>query len=79
MAANASHKPSTQILKLASQIATAEKNISVQRLSEQQIAAALKSHYTHKKNDRGNIQAEALQELLLKLHALSTDQHVEPI
>ncbi|GEM_PF-423073 len=79
MAANASHKPSTQILKLASQIATAEKNISVQRLSEQQIAAALKSHYTHKKNDRGNIQAEALQELLLKLHALSTDQHIEPI
>ena len=44
MAANTSHKPSTQTLELASQIATAEKNISVQRLSEQQIATALKSH-----------------------------------
>jgi len=79
MAANTSHKPSTQTLELASQIATAEKNISVQRLSEQQIAAALKSHYTHKKNERGNIQVEALQELLLKLHLRSTDQHIEPI
>ena len=79
MVANASHKPSTRVSKVASQIATTGKNISVQRLSEQQIAAALKSHYTHKENERGTIQAEALQELLLKLPALSSDQHIEPI
>ena len=44
LAANAFHKQLTLTSNLASQIATAEKNISVQRHSEPQIAAALKIH-----------------------------------
>lgn len=79
MVDNASDKQSNRTSKVASQIPPAGKPILVQMLSEQQIAAALKSHYTHKENERGTTQAEALQQLLLKLPEFSTDQHIEPI
>ena len=59
--------------------AVASKNIPVQKLSELQISAALKGHYTPADNDGGTISPHALQELLLKLPALSTEEHVDPV
>ena len=79
MSGNASLEQSTQNSSAAAAAATFEKKIPVQKLSKVQIAAALKGHYTPVEAKTGAIGPEALQELLLKLPALSTDQHIDPI
>lgn len=53
--------------------------IPAHKLSEQQIAAALRGHYTPEDNEDGTIEPDALRDLLLRLPALSIEQHVDPI
>ncbi len=79
MPSNGSYKQPTRTANVASKIVAAEASIPVQRLTEQQLATALRGHYTPSEKPDETIQPEALLALLQQLSARSTDQNVDTI